>query len=101
MYTPEVNSYASSASAVPLTVRHVRVDPVAAFQSALPPTTAEFAEVDRGRDGAPDPVAFPDTPTPPWLRQTVTPKPPRFDVGDVVVETVIPVAVAPTAPVHT
>ena len=60
--------------AEPLTVRQVRLVPSIADQSSEPQVTAELAEQVSASDGAPEALALPETPTPPWSRQTVTPK---------------------------
>jgi hypothetical protein len=87
--------------AEPLIVRHVRLVPDAALQSSDPHWTALLAEQVKASDGAPDAtLVFPVAPTPPWLRQTVQPNPQKFDPPDRVMDTVMPVAVAPTAPVY-
>jgi hypothetical protein len=83
----------------PLTVRHVRDAPLTAFQSPLPQETAEFAEQARTSDGAPEALALPETPTPPWLRHRVALKP-YWPPPVPATEMVMPLAVAPTTPFH-
>jgi hypothetical protein len=85
-------------------VRHVRVVPSTAFQSLIRQSTAEFAEHVAATLGALLPVALlPEntTPTPPLLPYTVADMP-QFRVAEdgLFSVTVMPVAVAPTTPVH-
>lgn len=87
-------------------VRQVRLVPSVEFQSLMTHCTAELSAQDAAPacDGAPEPVPlFPENvvPTPPWAVQLVAEMPQnsaelvgRFRL------TLIPVAVAPTAPVQ-
>jgi hypothetical protein len=75
-----------------------------AFQSLTAQNTAEFAEQDTPTEGAPLPEVMPPwktCPTPPWSRTSVAEKPQKSAAALMAErETVIPVAVAPTAPVQ-